>query len=98
MFAKGASVERVAAEIERATSTVWGYLTSYVSIAKPESLRPWVTLEDENDIVEASTALKMRRLAPIFEKLEGRVPYEHIRLVLAHRYAYTPHEATTAAV
>jgi hypothetical protein len=35
-------------------------------------------------VAAAAETQEARRLTPLFEKLDGRVPYDVIRLVLAH--------------
>jgi len=79
MFAQRASLEEVAAATGRAPSTVAGYLREYIEEARPESVSTWV---------EASIACGSGgKLKPIFEHLEGEVPYDVIRIVVTHQQA-----------
>jgi len=84
MFAAGASIEEVATALDRAPSTVAGYLNDYVRRERPASIAAWV-----NDAAYARVAAAARqsdsgRLKPIFEALGGEISYNEIRLVLSH--------------
>ncbi len=91
MFAQGASAEEVAQTISRAMRTTWGYLIEYVEKEKPASVSAWVADDQYERIIQATVELAADRLRPIFDHLNGEVPYEQIRLVLAH------HRATQAS-
>lgn len=86
MFSKGWSVAQVAQAMSRATSTVNGYLAEFVRETRPGSIDPWVPPEVQHRVMAAALEQEDPRLKPIFEKLGGAVPYEHIRLTLAHAY------------
>ncbi len=84
LFAKGASVEQVTATTGRALGTTWGYLAEFVEAHRPERLDPWLAHETYGAVAEAMKDVGSTYLKPIFEHLGGKVPYEHIRLVVAH--------------
>jgi len=83
LFKQSKSVSDVAAAIERAVSTTAQYLEEFVIANKPETLEPWVDDPTYRRVVEAIG--EEQRLKPIFEKLNGEVPYDVIRLVTAHQ-------------
>ncbi|MGH7950128.1 MAG: DNA helicase RecQ [Candidatus Binataceae bacterium] len=84
LFAKGASVEQVTATTGRAPSTIWGYLVEFVESRPPKRLDPWVDDKTYRAVTEAVKKLRTEYLRPIFDHLDGKVPYEQIRVVIAH--------------
>ena len=84
LFETGAGVEQIAAATGRAPSTVWGYLAEFVATRRPPTLDPWVDAATHRLVAEAVQQVGSSYLKPIFDRLHGRVPYEHIRLVVAH--------------
>ena len=68
----------------RARSTTMQYLARYVETARPESVRDWVDDEAYAQVAEAAGQFGSKRLKPIFELLDGKVPYDVIRIVTAH--------------
>jgi ATP-dependent DNA helicase RecQ len=95
MFRKGRSVEDVKHLIKRARSTVSGYLVEYIAQEKPRRIDTWVDKATYQKVLQAAEAQEERLLSPIFQGLDGRVPYDTIRLVLAHLEAMQG-EAPTA--
>jgi ATP-dependent DNA helicase RecQ len=83
MFTRGASVDEVAAAADRGPSTIWGYLIEYIAINRSQPLDPWVDEATYRTVAEAALEVGTAYLKPIFERLGGSVPYEHIRLVVA---------------
>ena len=84
LFAKGASVEQVTTRTGRALGTTWGYLAEFIQNRRPEGLEPWINPKTYRSIADAVKALGTEYLQPVFERLGGKVPYEQIRLVVAH--------------
>ncbi len=84
MFRQGRSLDDVKHILKRARSTVAGYLAEFIVEEKPVSINAWVSAEVYRQVVEASATMEERRLSLIFERLNARVPYDTIRLVLAH--------------
>jgi ATP-dependent DNA helicase RecQ len=83
-FRQGWSIDDVKHKINRARSTVAGYLTEFISEEKPANIRTWVADDIYRKVCAAAAECSERRLTPIFERLDGRIPYDTIRLVLAH--------------
>jgi ATP-dependent DNA helicase RecQ len=84
MFRKGWSVDDVKHKLNRARSTVAGYLAEFIAEEKPASISPWLADPVYRQVAEVVMSQGERRLTPIFERLDGRVPYDTIRLVMAH--------------
>jgi len=88
-FAQGASVGQVMEETGRAHSTITGYLAEYLAAEAVADISPWVDAKTYQRVVEAAEHTGGGRLGPVFEALGKTVPYDVIRLVLAH-YRRTP--------
>lgn len=84
LFRDGQSIEAVMAALGRARSTVCEYLAEYIMQAGPGSIESWVDAPTYARVAEAVRAVGAAPLKPIFEKLEGQVPYDTIRLVARH--------------
>jgi len=84
MFAQGRTVEEVVAALGRAPSTTWGYLAEFVQEMRPPRLDAWVDAQTYGAVAEATKEAGTAYLKPLFEHLGGTVPYEQIRLVVAH--------------
>jgi ATP-dependent DNA helicase RecQ len=81
LFARGASIEDVMRAMDRAYSTTAQYLVEYISAECPENIDCWVAPETYRKVAEAARRLGTTPLRPLFEALEGTIPYEMIRLV-----------------
>lgn len=86
-FAAGQDLPAVARAVDRAESTVWGYLHDYVAQEAPDSLAAWVPEELRQDIEGALARHGGGQLGPIFHALGGKASYEQIRVVAAWRSA-----------
>ncbi len=84
LFAARKSIEEVAAATGRATGTVVKYLTQYIEEQRPADISVWVGEEQYRQVAAAASDSEDGRLAAIYSKLGGAVPYESIHLVLAH--------------
>ncbi len=87
MFAKGSTVDQVTAATGRALGTTWGYLAEFVETQHPARLDAWIDPKTYRAVAEAVKDVGTGYLKPLFEHLGGTVPYEHIRLVVAHLQA-----------
>ena len=83
-FRQGKSIEEVAAAMGRAKSTVSQYLVEYIASEKPASVSTWVPEEVYRTVAEAAGDEDWLAIKPLFFKLEEKVPYEQIRVVVAH--------------
>ncbi|HYO25869.1 MAG TPA: DNA helicase RecQ [Lacipirellulaceae bacterium] len=82
-FRRGASIEDVMQQLGRARSTVTGYLGEYLRHEQVTSPEPWLDRDTSARIEAAIEEVGSYRLKPIFEKLEGQVPYDAIRIMAA---------------
>jgi hypothetical protein len=71
----------------RVRSTIAGYLADFIVTERPATIDAWLDREQYDLIAPAVERLGTERLKPIFEDLEGRISYDDIRLVVAHRVA-----------
>ena len=86
-FRRGASIEEVMALTARAQSTIAGYLADFIVTERPATIDAWLAREQYDLIAPAVERLGTERLKPIYEEFEGRISYDAIRLVVAHRVA-----------
>jgi ATP-dependent DNA helicase RecQ len=84
LFAMGSTVEQVTATTGRALGTTWGYLAEFIEARRPQRLDPWIDQQTYHTVADAVKDVGTAYLKPIFEHLGGKVPYEQIRLVVAH--------------
>jgi ATP-dependent DNA helicase RecQ len=84
LFRGGASIEEVARQLERSRGTVCEYLAEYIRHNKPESISQWVSESIYQQVAAAAERVGTERLKPIFVELNEQVPYDQIRVVLAH--------------
>src|SRR5439155_13528232 len=87
LFERGRSVDQVAVVIGRATATAAEYLAEYVADRAPADVSAWVNRETYERILRAATETGGERLKPIFDSLNGEVPYGEIKVVLSHLQA-----------
>jgi ATP-dependent DNA helicase RecQ len=83
LFAEGRAIEEVAQLLGRAKSTAFQYLAEYVEREQIDVPSPWVDDETFRRVAEATQQAGVDRLKPIFERLEGSVPYDLIRISVA---------------
>ncbi|HEV7426611.1 MAG TPA: DNA helicase RecQ [Thermoanaerobaculia bacterium] len=86
-FRSGASIEEVMAITDRARSTISGYLADFIVTERPPTIDAWLPRDQYDTIAPAVERLGTERLKPIYEEFEGRISYDDIRLVVAHRVA-----------
>jgi ATP-dependent DNA helicase RecQ len=87
-FDQGMNVAEVAESMDRALSTVGGYLADYIEHRRPERISPWV---DDATYARVAAACRECRagdavgfLSRVFQHLGGGVPYEKIKPIAAH--------------
>ncbi|MBI1292513.1 RecQ family ATP-dependent DNA helicase [bacterium] len=84
LLRKGGSVRDVAEVVHRAESTIRGYLVSMIGEENLTDPELWVPASDVKRIRSAAKKLdEYTRLRPIFDHLEGSIPYDHISITLA---------------
>ncbi len=84
LFRQGVAVDEVARRTGRSPSTVLEYLAEWIREAKPAAIDAWVAPAVYQRVASAARLVGLERLKPIFIALGEQVPYETIRLVVAH--------------
>jgi ATP-dependent DNA helicase RecQ len=84
LFRERAVIEDVMHQTGRARSTVVDYLCDFIREERPASLAPWVPTELCQRVTAAARQVGTDRLKPIYISLGEAVPYDVIRLVVAH--------------
>lgn len=91
LFGQGWTIDDVKHKIGRARSTTIEYLAEYIASQRPASIATWVAASLYERIANAiadvhkhAPAEEHWRLSPVFRALDGTVPYDDIRLVVAH--------------
>jgi ATP-dependent DNA helicase RecQ len=87
LFEEGRDIEHVAQAIGRARSTTFGYLADYIAKRRPERIDAWVDEPTYRRVATVAATSEDGRLKPLFEQLGGEVPYDTLRLVVAHLQA-----------
>ena len=82
-FRQGKSAEEVAETLGRATSTAMNYLVEYIVGEDLTDISPWIDPATFSRVEKAVEKHGDDLLRPLFEALDGQVPYDQIRLVLA---------------
>lgn len=82
-FHAGASFDSVMAATGRTKATVINYLCDYIKRAELTSAEPWLADDVVDAVGQAVATVGKHRLQPIFEKLEGKIAYDDIRVALA---------------
>ena len=70
-----------------ARSTAVDYLIQYIQAEKPADISAWVADDVYQEVCAAVQIVGRKSLRAIYEHLGGQVPYDEIKLVLAHRDA-----------
>lgn len=83
LFKKKRPVQEVAAAIKRAESTTMQYLVEYIQRERLHSPLPWVDEPMFKEIAEVAEQTGIERIKPIFDILQGRIDYNHIRISVA---------------
>ncbi|MBM83023.1 MAG: DNA helicase RecQ [Planctomycetaceae bacterium] len=82
-FRQGLTITEVAAKMDRAPSTVTGYLSEFIQHEKETDATKWLDEATIREIDRAIEAVGDEKLSPIFNHLDGKVEYSAIRIVLA---------------
>ncbi|MDI6781261.1 MAG: DNA helicase RecQ [bacterium] len=80
LFSQGCTIDEVATKVCRATSTVFGYLEEYIQQEKLTHPAPWVDDKTFMLVLKAMDEVGADRLKPIFDSLNGEIPYDLIRI------------------
>jgi len=84
MFREGWTMEEVVKKTGRARATVMEYLAEWIASERPKSIATWVPETVYKQVHDVARQVGMEKLKPIFVSLNEAVPYDQIRLVVAH--------------
>ncbi len=82
LLREGRPFEEIAEKADITVGTVVTHLLDLMHDEAISSIDCWLEIELQQRIIAAADVVGRERLKPIFEHLEQRVPYEHIRLTL----------------
>ncbi len=82
LFRKGDSIENICRQLNRASSTVEGYLVEYIRHEKIADPKAWVSPGVIERVTKAAGQFGTERLKPIYDALGGSVSYDEIRVVV----------------
>ncbi|HET6575141.1 MAG TPA: DNA helicase RecQ [Fimbriiglobus sp.] len=71
-------------QLKLARSTVSDYLAQYILTERPADISTWVADDVYQEVAAAAKEVGTEKLKPIYLALNEQVPYDDIRLVLAH--------------
>ncbi|HEV3237852.1 MAG TPA: RQC domain-containing protein, partial [Gemmataceae bacterium] len=84
LFRQGAVLEDVMHQVNKSRGTVTDYLCDFIRTERPASLKAWLQEDIYQRVKSVALQEGMERLKPIYLALGESVPYDQIRLVLAH--------------
>lgn len=84
LFRDNKSLDLIIQETGRARSTVLGYLADFLELGHPTDIYTYISTESYNRISEVIQQVGVERLKPIYLHLNETVPYDEIRIVMAH--------------
>jgi ATP-dependent DNA helicase RecQ len=85
LIAQGCPIDEIVEQTQRAKSTINGFIEEYIRDAKPDHIDAYVPRKTYERVAAAMDEVGGSRLKPIFLALGESVPYDDIRLVIAHR-------------
>jgi ATP-dependent DNA helicase RecQ len=83
LFKQGKSIDEVQQRIGRARSTTTDYLCEHIELEGICDASFWLDEAVCSQVQQAAGEVGAERLKPIFEALNGTVPYDQIRIALA---------------
>jgi ATP-dependent DNA helicase RecQ len=84
LFRQGAAIADVMRQVQRSRATVVDYLCEYIRERRPTAIASWVASDTYQRVAAAARRVGTGRLKPLYLALGEQVPYDDIRLVLAH--------------
>jgi ATP-dependent DNA helicase RecQ len=83
-FSRGESIEAAARAANIKLRTASDHLAEWIETNAPDDVSPWISPAAYERIAAAAREAGLDFLKPIHERLGGAVPYEEIRVVVAH--------------
>jgi ATP-dependent DNA helicase RecQ len=84
LFRRRASIEEVMQHTNRARATVMDYLCDFLKAEPQPSVDAWVSKDVYQRVAQAAAKVGIEKLKPIFEALNSQIPYDEIKIVVAH--------------
>src|SRR5262249_2844454 len=84
LFRQGLVPEDVAHQTGRSLRAVMSDLADFIRLESSADVFNWMDADTYRRVAEGAKKVGTGRLKPIFDELQGSVPYEEIRLVVAH--------------
>jgi ATP-dependent DNA helicase RecQ len=84
LFRLGTSIDDVMTQTGRTRPTVVDYLAEYIRAERPAGVQFWVDEPTYARVAEVARRVGFGRLKPIFLALGEQVPYDDIRVAVAH--------------
>ncbi len=81
-FRRGDSLEEIAKKLDRAYSTVCGYLEDYLRHEKITDCTPWVDPQTRDQVLAKAHLVENRRVKPVFEYFNAKISYETLRVIM----------------
>src|SRR5262249_53928301 len=84
LFRDRAAIDDVIHQTQRSRSTIVDYLADFIVRENVDDISPWIPAAIYQKVASAAREVGSERLKPIFIAFEEKVPYDEIRLVVAH--------------
>jgi len=84
LFRQGMTIDDVMARMKRARSTTVEYLIAWIRLENPDSVAPWISDEVLARVEAVTKTLVSDKLKPYFGALNEEVPYDQLKIALAH--------------
>jgi ATP-dependent DNA helicase RecQ len=84
LFRAGAAIEDVMHQTARARATIVDYLCDFIHQDRPADIAAWIPADLYDRIAAQVRVHGSARLKPLFLALAEKVPYDEIRIVVAH--------------
>jgi ATP-dependent DNA helicase RecQ len=84
LFREGASLNAVVKATKLTRTTIVEHLADFISQEKPATISAWVSETTCERVAAAAEEHGTARMKPVFEAMNGEVPYDAIRLVFAY--------------
>jgi ATP-dependent DNA helicase RecQ len=97
LFRQRVAIEDACHQANLARGTVMSYLAEFIALEKPATIDAWVDAATYQRVAAAAHQVGADRLKPIFLALDEQVPYDAIRLVVAHLGRISPSSSEVAS-
>ena len=81
-FRRGDSLDEIAKKLDRAYSTVCGYLEDYLRHENITDCTPWVDAETRDRVIAKAHLIENRKLRPLFDHFQAKIAFETLRVIL----------------